>query len=225
MITTQTRFTATNESIDSAMIGLKPQEGDLIAAVLGSGDIAFALTAAGARVFGSDICADQIEYVKQRVKQIIHNRQGEFLAPIDLFTGVNYPDDIERRWEYFTRDGIWQQLRANIQNLEIINNTPLSNLVQERDVNKVYASNAIAWGWLGDIEYGMMKAFSENGEYFRLFRNTLAQGSRLYRVKHEMQRFLPKEYEGFALLEGLTNSALEAQYDECFWIPEVYERT
>lgn len=129
-------FTQTNESLDQIMAGMHPREQDLILAVCGSGDQAFALIEHGAQVIAIDTSPEQLSYAKRRAKFLHAGAYEEFLT----VGRTHLRSDV---LAYFTAPGRMDRIRANIEHLAF-NRMDLFNIPTTMHVvfTKVYLSNA-----------------------------------------------------------------------------------
>jgi hypothetical protein len=148
-------YGCTNESLPAIRSGLKPEKGDNILAILGSGDQAFELLRGGAKVTATDNNPAQIDYALRRVAFL---RQASFLG-YELFLAHNrwLPYDVSdskkievfpssakaRRDAHFTPE-VLREIAANIGNLSITRED-IFQLAMGGRFNKIYLSNAIGY--------------------------------------------------------------------------------
>ena len=117
-------WSATNETIASPLIGLDVQAGDSIAAVLGSGDIPFAMIAHGARVHAADFEEAQVIYARTKQEHIRKNDLDAFLHEgivlhSDNTNSSTKIEDVQAREAYFSQKSVWESLVKHVDNLYI----------------------------------------------------------------------------------------------------------
>ncbi|MFH1064896.1 MAG: hypothetical protein V1734_00105 [Nanoarchaeota archaeon] len=137
-------YIATNESLDSIIVGMMLDRRDKVLAILGSGDQAFAMLEYGCSVIAVDCNAKQRRLAETRVEMLAGGDTHGFL----YYAGCeeNLVDDSDMmhrdaRNEYFMRAGKLGKIRRNLSNLKIRKEDIFN--VREKGFTKIYLSNAL----------------------------------------------------------------------------------
>jgi hypothetical protein len=106
-----------NESIHAVMNSLKPASNEDMLAICASGDMPIALVEHARTVIALDRCNRQVEYARERVKQI---RRGDY-AEFRKVSSLAYLEQsfLGERTEYFTDERL-DRIRAKLNNLVIM---------------------------------------------------------------------------------------------------------
>ncbi|HIH24418.1 TPA: class I SAM-dependent methyltransferase [Candidatus Woesearchaeota archaeon] len=140
-------FTQTNESLEQIMTGMQPHKQDLILAVCGSGDQAFALIEHDAQVIAVDTHPGQVSYAKRRAGFLRAGAYEEFLT-----AGRSHlRSDV---LAYFTAPGRMDRIRKNLGNIAF-NTLDIFGIPAAMRIvfSKVYLSNAHYFdNWVGHTE-------------------------------------------------------------------------
>ena len=157
------RFNFCNESIPSIIAGLNPNENDIILAIGGSGDQAFALLEFGCKVCVVDYNPAQINYIKEVIQNIKQNNFNFFInienndnvsKKIKQNTNIDF---FELRTKYFNNLERFEKIRSNIDKLILIEPAQsIFEFVKNTNLNfsKIYLSNI----------YTTMSNYSRNGD-------------------------------------------------------------
>jgi len=157
-------YTHTNESLDAIIAGLDIKQGDLILAVGGSGDQAFAmLEYAKSLLIVVDKNKHQIDYIAKRIelmKKGFYNKSlkiGELGIQDGICRGTrNYElmkFNIEKRNKYFLQKGRLDRIRENLGYVSLVNADIFSVLGWGNQ--KLYLSNAslsLDYEWFEHIQ-------------------------------------------------------------------------
>ncbi|MFA4887455.1 MAG: hypothetical protein WC595_04530 [Candidatus Nanoarchaeia archaeon] len=214
------RWVASNQVVQAPLIGLEVKENDHIGAVVGTGDILFAMIAEGAFVESADTDPKQIEYVKLRMGQVRADKHHDFLYSGLELNVYSTPKEIAARTAYFSDQKRWEQLKRNISKLKDPDLEDIGKFVGGKRFDKIFLSNAAGWGWTGETEGGMIAGDIDCRRIFDICSKSLDQGGLVYRVRFGFQWFFGKEYEGFELDKDLTQKAQRSEQSS--WITEVY---
>ncbi|VVB77619.1 Uncharacterised protein [uncultured archaeon] len=178
-------YSRTNESLAAIVVGLDLKSDDIVYAIGGSGDQAFAILEYAGKVIAVDNNPLQIKLMKERVKLLERNwGKKEFLDIIeygiydDMYKGENNTRfgefNLRRRNAYFNRSNqklgveyIHQNRISNISSkldsLEIIQGDIFQEIQKAEKFSKVYLSsfNTSDWDYNGDLKIGLKNLFKK----------------------------------------------------------------
>ncbi len=151
MESTPVLYRANNENLDDLVGGLAIRPDDVILAICGSGDQAFALLEHAKTVVAVDINPIQLGFARQRCEAL---RQGNYKAFLDAaFTAglaesskpFRVCSDYADRDAYFQKPGRMKAIRKKLSELEICGPADIVRFALQnanRGFTKVYLSNA-----------------------------------------------------------------------------------
>ena len=131
-------YSCTNESLPSIIAGMEPDEKDIILAICGSGDQAFALLGSGAKVIAVDKDSRQVEFARARLERLRRGDYDGFLSAPPAFN----PCDPIARDIYFGRGNTLENIRARLANVSF-RRQDITQL--DYIVDKAYLSNVLDW--------------------------------------------------------------------------------
>lgn len=138
------KYDCTNESIDSVVSSLSPQEGDNILAICGSGDIPFVLVE-HARVTAVDIDEAQIDFASYRADKLKLGDYASFLREVCEPTPRCLSYDHFARDKYFSDISRMEAIRQRLGNLSFEVGNIFGMDIKYREFNKIYLSNALGY--------------------------------------------------------------------------------
>ena len=131
-------FTQTNETLNAIIVGLEVSSKDIILAVGGSGDQAFALLEYAERVKVVDDRPEQLSYIRRRAEAL---QKGDYEA--------FQPSNREVREDnagYFKSPTRLETIQKKLEGLIILQPSDIISLAQqEESYSKVYLSNVIGY--------------------------------------------------------------------------------
>ncbi len=166
-------FPVTNECLEAIIAGIHPQDDDVVLAVGGSGDQAFALMEHAKKVLVIDNNPEQIGMIEKRKNALSHGDLDLFLERQQMHK--NFDSLYLARDEYFNQPGRFEKLSENVDRLMVLPTMGLREFFSYEDhseVTAVYSLNALGFGW-GHVR----------DEEFRLLENIgrmLGPSSRIY---------------------------------------------
>ena len=209
MLTAVPEYAGTNESLDAIVLGLGVGPGDTVLAVAGSGDQAFAMLAAGARVTAVDSRSAQIKYVLHRVNCLRKGDVPGFLGQsLGTSTGtISGP--------YFQAHGRIELVRQNLANLKVLPNIDIADAARGEVFTKIYTSNIYDY----TERYSMRRSLE-------ILAASLAPGGLLYTAIEAMaSRQLGEDYmASMGLQFDAPSTAIARQHEELMWNPVVYRK-
>jgi len=144
-------YTHTNESLDAIIAGLAINTGDIILAVGGSGDQAFAMLEYAKSVIVVDKNKHQIDYIAKRIELIkkgFYNRSlriGELGTDDGMCRGTRDYEfmkfNIEKRNRYFLQKGRLDRIRENLGFISLVN-ADIFSVLGSGNQTKLYLSSA-----------------------------------------------------------------------------------
>lgn len=234
------RFTCTNESLEAIMAGLEPKQGDVILAIGGSGDQAFAMLESGARVVVVDFEPEQIVLIERRRDALAAGDYWAFAQRAHIGTDHQYELELRliERDDYFKDSERLARMRANVGNLMVLPPVDIFDVIRGNahavSFGKLYLSSAL--GFLSGHE----PTFPPDAMH--LLSRHLSPGTRVYLAKasvfssfcsaaHDHHQYpedcdidwMPKD---LPVNHGLTAKArmLEHRYAFQEFSPAVYEK-
>ena len=216
------RWVASNQIVQAPLVGLEIKPNDKVGAVVGTGDILFAMVAQGAIVESADTDPQQLKYVRMRIDQLKKGDHEAFLYSGMGENGYSTVEEVAKRTAYFSDAKRWEKLRENIDKLRDPEQADIGEFLEKRKFDKIFLSNAAGWGYTGETEWGKISGDIDCRRIFDACSKSLDPGGLVYRVRFEFQWFFGKEYEGFELDKGLTGKA--QAIEESSWITEIYRR-
>ncbi|MBS3169782.1 hypothetical protein J4210_04820 [Candidatus Woesearchaeota archaeon] len=145
------RYRSTNENLQNIVDGLQPESGDVIAAICGSGDQAFALAEYGARVFAVDRNPEQVSFAEQRLHSLGTEKEEEIFfnrAYRGESGSLNF--NVGRSNAYFSLGGRREKIRIHRANIHFRCDDFFSYVCENAGAigfTKIYISNAISRLW------------------------------------------------------------------------------
>jgi len=237
----------TEERLEAIIAGLDINPKDIVLAVGGSGDQAFALLEKAKRVLVVDLNPSQIDYIQRRVKLLQDEDYKGFLEIPECEDGDGWGKSyrthlkkelVLRNW-YFTcekREKL-DRIRENLSNLCIARMSVFEIPDAEGIFSKIYLSNALGYkGLQGESvnDYGDAQNIMEQ---IRKVCTYLQCNGLIYMSGNDVKitlgsQKLPKEF-GLELDEDLTALARELEHEctlpnkgdkEKNWVPAVYRK-
>lgn len=222
------------------MAGLEPKEGDVILAIGGSGDQAFAILETGARVVVVDVEPDQIAFIEHRRDALARGDNWTFARRAYIATDPQpeFGVRIVERDDYFKDSERLARMRANLGNLTVLSPVDIFDVIRGNghsvSFGKLYLSSVL--GYLSNHK----PTFPP--EAMHLLSRHLARGTRVYlatvgvfsydcSTRHDHKTvpedcvidWMPKD---LLVNRGLTAKArrLEHRYAFTDFSPVVYEK-
>jgi hypothetical protein len=232
-------YRVTNESLDAVVEGLELTPNDSVLAIAGSGDQAFAILEYAGRVTAVDKNSHQTEYVKLRAEAL---KQGRY----DLFL-CNHAR-VPKVLNYFSKEGRLDRIKANLENLTILEPSDIFALKTEETFSKIYLSNALC---SVDVDKRRAKLFDMRNIMFSdgliyvansyeyvytdkaskrwfglsILRKILSASGLIY-LSRDYTRLMNCVLSGFEENSELTQKARLQEYNLNFsnWLPVVYRK-
>lgn len=216
-------YIATNESLRAVTLGLPVIADDLVVAIGGSGDQAFALLEGGCHVKVVDISDLQIGFIRSRARALQDGNYKHFFEAGIMLADNQMLKDAKRRKAYLTADeGRLERIRTNLSNLEICD--PLDAF---GDVNgfykgatRVYLSNAHIYARVrnhDDIALGRVLGKIDEGALVYISGSFIYRGHGIFKEDLEMGQVVVEP--------NLTKRAREEEeIDRSHWTPTVLRR-
>lgn len=204
-------FKLTNEDLDAITRTLIPRPYDKVLAICGSGDQPLALLEDAGEVYAIDKNEDQIEYAREKIKQLRDNR-------IDDFFHINNSADhiaVEKRKIYFSKSKRLEKIISKLNNLVVCKRN-LSDFNYYGRFNKIYLSNVLTY----DVRI----------DYCQLLEQMafeLSVGSIVYTARDVEFRLIERKYKGIKhrLTEDTDLTKMARMYSiETQWKPIVYRK-
>ena len=177
-------YYSTNESLDSIVKGLEPCHSDVIVAIGGSGDQAFALLESAGEVIVVDHDAQQIDYILKRRRLLEEGRVTDFLGSENDVQIAKY---LQKRAE---------KIRHRLNRMVVYDPVDVFDfLEQENGFSKVYLSNVFGCRNAGR---------SRNYESLGMIASKLPPGGLVYVADHGRTmeispEFYPKDFISYWL--------------------------
>ncbi len=233
--------TVSNECIGSIVTGLSVDPSDVILAIGGSGDAAFALLEGASRVITVDYNSQQIDYISERMRSLRDSDFDGFLrvskeGTKDANLGErSFEKSLERRNRYFRQGKRLEKIRGRLGNLELVKGDIFQVTRDRTGFNKLYLSNAIGHRLNHDSRKG--EQYTETSKVVSQVSQNLPPHGLVYVSDHEeltsLFRFwsgLPK-LSSLALREDILPPELKLEReltsraqkeDRGIWVPAVY---
>lgn len=198
----QNIWTTTNETLEAIVKGLRVTEKDVILAICGSGDQAFALLEKAKRVIAVDANPTQIAYAQWRA-QTLRERGYLPLSPDMSLDNKKYMKNKERI----------KKIRKKITDIEFCQVLDIfEEMDQFQGVTKLYLSNALFdRDILRESEIISQNLPPDGRVYF-------ANGKNLFYMDCGLQ-----QAGKFGLIKDVPSTARAEQYER-WWRPEVYKK-
>lgn len=217
-----------NESLDAVMKGMDVKSNDDILAVLGSGDMAFAMLEYADSVLAVDYDKEQVEYAKQRAEALKAGNYDGFFPDCSDQEGNSWNKQKNIAIEYFSRDTLigrmfkgksrLGKIRSKLGSIEF-RATRLEDFVRDiqgRKFSKAYLSNAFTHGMF----HGMSSKHRQR-DFIQMLEAKLRNPGIIYLA--DGQDFNIKHLYNAEEDRKLTEIALELEKDS-LWAPMVYRR-
>jgi hypothetical protein len=242
-------YSSTNENLEGLIAGLDVKPEDIILAVGGCGDQAFALLEIAGRVIVADSNSSQIELIRKRAKLLQDEDYQRFLNVEEVgsadgcFSGEHMPQMIQankkRRYIYFSSEGRLEMIRKNLGNLEIREPVDIIEVSKSTEHNKIYLSNILGFGELFcdvTVLKDIAQHLPQNGLVYVANHNDLCErrADVLYKkLTGQKKEYLRKMEDWFAIpkpdflppeLILDMDFTRRARMDERFWDPGVYRK-
>ncbi len=195
------------------MAGLEPKEGDVILAIGGSGDQAFAMLEHGARVIAVDHAPSQIAFIDYRRDVLAC---GDYAAFVKRVADFLYLRDV-----YFNDLARLARIRDNLANLQILPPGDIFDVLRDScfSFSKLYLSNLLLSGAMGlhqrdrELSFGIGsrllplrgRVYFTNGDIVEDFipstlvlNQQLTECSQRLEQGNQAQRWFPAVYEKVA---------------------------
>jgi|SRR3989344_3087460 len=216
-------YNRTNENLDSIVAGLDLTEQDIVLAVGGSGDQAFAMLEFAGRVKVVDKNQEQVQYIKRRAEAL---RQGD---------DVSFRQNTHGAYFYDER---LDRIKDKLQHLAVAEPADIVELTQrEENYSRLYLSNAI--GHLNShmkrsdvtkILHAVAQKLTLGGLIYVANHLELVDISREHDSSYATREFLPYEDLSISsflpteLILSLSLSQIARERDDCKWNPAVYRK-
>lgn len=206
------------------MAGLEPKEGDVILAVGGSGDQAFAMLETGARVVVADVEQGQIAFIKHRREALARGDYAIFVhRQKHIFTDCMPAISVYSERDAYVADGArLERIRSHLGNLLVLPPADIFEVMRSGavDLTKMYACNAVSYtGW----PFFSSQRFAAN-ERLALVALRLPVGGLVYLSDGNLvEDVVPPQLQ---LMQERTDRArqLEKSTKAQRWFPTVYEK-
>jgi len=218
-MSTELKYTFTNESLRAIKAGLEINSEDHVLAVGGSADQAFALLECAGKVTVIDIDPAQVEYIKQRALWLAQGDYTNFLGYGGSLAVCDRQsiDKLPERNEFFLSPSRLPRIRSKLSKLEILSEGDIFDPEIIEGKNKIYLSNA-------------RTSSDKSGKILLTpLGRMLPIGGLIYTVEGiEEKRYplppIPLEHHGLVRDERLTRVAEALEGKSSMWVPEVYKR-
>lgn len=181
-------YSATNEVLEAIVNGLDLKPEDNVLAIAGSGDQAFAMLEYGCKVTAIDIKLDQIKFVKLRAEALKLKCYEDFLRK---------KANPERIKAYFAKEGRLDRIRANLDNLKVLEPSNIFTMQSAELFSKIYLSNALAGSHVHISEKDSLVMLRSYKELLSDVTKNLTLGGLVYETSrynhHEMSLGLMEE--------------------------------
>ncbi len=220
-------FEATNESLDAVVAGVDPSPSDVVLAVGGSGDQAFALLEHAGRVIVVDDHPGQLMWIEDRLGALKDGDLSLFLYSSEEETSPLGITDSEVRDGYFLEPGRFDRIKTRAGNLTVLPPMDMLEFLRgdfNTSVDAVFLSNVVGYGQDPGVfverDQGMLDVLGAS----------LTTGARVYvtngdEVVGKSRTYtLPREFR----VDGLRTSkaiALEEEsplFESYGWRPKVF---
>lgn len=219
-------ITRTNESLAAIVRGLDVKPNDVILAIAGCGDQAFALMEYAAKVVAVDSLPIQTEYMKKRLELLREGDYQGFLSADKYGIDDKFMDsrhegeseaNLKRRNQYFLQDGRLDKIREKSGSLEIRNSNIISIAQTEKGITKIYFSNM---GYIYTIDS------RDCIETLERIAANLPAGGLIYNSSENFEANLQesglKLPNSWELDEELTKIARQLELEIGRWTPSIY---
>lgn len=198
-------YTCTNESLKAIVKGLDLKDYDIMLAVCGSGDQAFAMLEYVNEVLAIDNNQDQVDFARNRAELLRKGKYGKFLS----FAEEQSAEE-KRRAVYFNKDRL-NIIRSKLDNIRI-EKTDLREINYFGEFTKLYLSNALTFGNIKSDE------ISEIG--IKIY-ETLPVDGLIYNTGYDF----PSNKGNFSIENTLSRIARKHESkDSIGWNPTVYRK-
>lgn len=211
-------YGCTNESLNSARIGMDLRSEDKVLGVLGSGDFRYLCLSEDIEGKFFDKNKDQVDYVKLRDKSLIEGDIDDFRADYAILD-LTDPKTRIVRLNYFSTLN-FQKIKSNLKKGEFFEGDIFSDSIDVSSFNKFYLSNVFDW-----IE--LRRANPQ--KFFSKFSQKLKKKDLVYfackgeHFEDGVYSFLDQKNFGMKKNEELTNLAQNHQV--WHWVTQVWEKS
>ncbi len=140
--TKDVKWLCTNENLEAIILGLDPQPDDVVLAVCGSGDQAFAILEYVESVVAFDISTAQINFAIQRKRALGEGNYTRFLC-LDELSGHS-GQEVRSRKKYFLKEGRLERIRRKLDSLLFrVGDITNAFFGEATQYSKVYLSNIL----------------------------------------------------------------------------------
>ncbi len=205
-------YLITNEELEAIVNGLDVNENDIVLAVAGSGDQAFALLEYAKEIKAVDCNPSQIEHLKKRI-EFLKNKDFEKFLEVKKSLTKSLSEILERRNKYFRKNERLEKICNKLDSLKFKKGN-IFQVAQKESFNKLYLSNV---------------PLKEEVYLFEKLLKKIPSGSLIYysHGKFFENIFLKYKKEIPSCLKldmDLTNKARKIQEGKLVWKPSVYKK-